>query len=97
MGRGINEATTTSMPLYGILVVSTCSWALWTTALTDQHRVNLVKGHINFLADLCTGEDNLTRDKDEQHDLGLDHAVDEAGEELSSELYTPSSTYLWLV
>ena len=31
---------------------------------------------------LCTREDNLARDKDEQDDLGLDHTVDEAGEQL---------------
>ena len=29
---------------------------------------------------LCTREDNLARDKDEQDDLGLDHTVDETRE-----------------
>lgn len=31
---------------------------------------------------LRTREDNLARDEDEEHDLGLHHAVDQTGEQL---------------
>ena len=37
---------------------------------------------IDLLTDFCAGEDNLATDEDEEDNLGLDHAVDEAGEEL---------------
>ena len=36
-------------------------------------------GNNNYL---CTREDNLARDEDEQDDLGLDHTVDETREQL---------------
>jgi hypothetical protein len=37
---------------------------------------------VDLFSDLGTGEDNLSRDEDQEHDLGLHHAVDETREEL---------------
>ena len=50
--------------------------------LTDKDRVDLVERHVNLLADLGAREDNLARDENEEHDLGLHHAVNQAGKEL---------------
>ena len=50
--------------------------------LTDQHRVDLIKRHVDLLPDLGASQDDLARDEDEEHDLGLHHAVDETGKEL---------------
>jgi hypothetical protein len=46
-----------------------------------QHGVDHLEGLIDLLSDLGTSEDNLAADEDEEHDLGLDHAVDETGEQ----------------
>lgn len=49
---------------------------------TLQHRIDKLKGLIDLLTDLGTGENNLARDEDQQHDLGFHHAVDETREQL---------------
>lgn len=46
-----------------------------------ENRVNELKGLVDLLADFGTGEDDLSRHEDEQHNLGLHHTVDETGEE----------------
>ena len=47
-----------------------------------QHGVNHFEGLVDLLADLGTGEDDLAADEDEEHNLGLDHPVDETREQL---------------
>lgn len=37
---------------------------------------------INLVADFGTGENDFAADKDQENDLGLDHAVDETREQL---------------
>eukprot|EP00324_Dicrateria_rotunda_P000010 CAMPEP_0206164080 /NCGR_PEP_ID=MMETSP1474-20131121/14101_1 /ASSEMBLY_ACC=CAM_ASM_001110 /TAXON_ID=97495 /ORGANISM="Imantonia sp., Strain RCC918" /LENGTH=233 /DNA_ID=CAMNT_0053566779 /DNA_START=33 /DNA_END=732 /DNA_ORIENTATION=- len=51
-------------------------------AVLLEDGVYLLEGLLDLLAQLAAGEHDLARDEDEQHDLGLDHPVDEAGEEL---------------
>jgi hypothetical protein len=48
---------------------------------TLQHRVYHLEGLVDFLADFGASEDNLAADEDKKNDLGLDHAVDETGEQ----------------
>lgn len=50
-----------------------------------QYGVYIVESVVEVLANLGTGQDDLARDEYEQNDFGLDHAVDETGEELQSE------------
>lgn len=47
-----------------------------------QDGVDQLEGVVNLVADLGTSEDNLAAHKDQEHNLGLDHAVDETGEQL---------------
>jgi hypothetical protein len=47
-----------------------------------QDRVDELKGLVDLLADLGTGQDDLARDEDEQNNLGLHHTIDETREEL---------------
>lgn len=47
-----------------------------------QDGVDLVEGRVDLLADLCTRQDDLARDEDEQDNLGLDHSVNQPGEQL---------------
>lgn len=54
---------------------------LWLAEL-GEHGVDRIEGGINLLADLGTGEDDLTRHEDEEDDLRLEHAIDEAREKL---------------
>ena len=49
---------------------------------TRECGVDLLKGLVDLFADLCAGEDNLAADEDEENNLRLVHAVDEAGEKL---------------
>ena len=44
-----------------------------------EHGVDELKGLVNLLADLGTGQDDLAGDEDEEDDLGLHHTVDETG------------------
>jgi hypothetical protein len=37
---------------------------------------------VDIVSDLGTGDDNLSADKDQEHDLGPDHAIDETREQL---------------
>src|SRR5262249_40166655 len=50
--------------------------------LTRQHGIDHLKGLVDLFADLCASQNNLAAHKDEQDNLRLHHAVDEAGEEL---------------
>lgn len=47
-----------------------------------QDRVDQLKGVVDLVSDFGASEDDLATDEDQEHDLGLDHAVDEAGEQL---------------
>lgn len=47
-----------------------------------EHRVYVLKGSVYLFPDLGSGEDDLPRDKDEDHDLGVRHAVDQPREDL---------------
>ena len=49
---------------------------------TLQHGVDHLVGLVDLLAHLGTGEDDLAAHKNEEHNPGLDHAVDKAGEQL---------------
>lgn len=49
---------------------------------TRQHRVDHLKGLIDLFSDLGTGQDNLAAYEDEEHNFGLDHTIDETGEQL---------------
>lgn len=55
-----------------------------------QDGVNLVEGRVDLLANLCTRQDDLARDEDEQDNLGLDHPVNQPGEQLYHHPETPS-------
>lgn len=46
-----------------------------------KHRVDEFESSIDFLADFGAGEHDLAADEDEKNDLGLHHAVDQAGEQ----------------
>lgn len=46
--------------------------------LTLQDGVDHLKGLVDLLADLGTGEDNLAADEDEEHDFRLQYMLDEA-------------------
>jgi hypothetical protein len=52
--------------------------------LTRQDGIDLIERRIDLLPDLRPGDDDLARDEDQEHDLGLDHTVDETGEQLRS-------------
>ena len=47
-----------------------------------QHRVNHFERLVDLLTHFRAGKDNLTADEDQEHNLGLDHAVDETREQL---------------
>jgi len=47
-----------------------------------QHGVDHLEGGINLLSDFGTSKNNLAAHKDEQDDLGLNHTVDQTGEQL---------------
>lgn len=49
---------------------------------TLKHRVDHLKSLINLFSYFGTCQDNLARYKDEQHNLGLDHAINQTGEQL---------------
>lgn len=51
------------------------------TLLTLQHGVNHFEGLVNFFANLGASQDNLAAHKNEEDNLGLDHAVDKAREQ----------------
>jgi hypothetical protein len=50
--------------------------------LTLQHRVDHLKSLVDLLANFGTSQDNLAADEDEEHNLWLDHAVNETREQL---------------
>ena len=62
------------MPLRGGLT-------LLSLAEVREHRVDELKGLVDFLAYLGTSEDDLARDEDEQHNLRFHHTVDQTREE----------------
>jgi len=45
-----------------------------------ERRIDVLKGLVDFLADLGSSEYNLAADEDQQDDFRLDHSVDEARE-----------------
>lgn len=47
-----------------------------------QDRVDQLEGVVDLISDLGTSEHDLAAHKDQEHNLGLDHAVDETGEQL---------------
>lgn len=48
---------------------------------TLKHRVDHLKGLVDLFSNLRTSQDDLSRYEDEEHDLGLDHSVDETREQ----------------
>ena len=54
-------------------------------SLTNKHRVDLVERGIDLLPNLCTGENDLAANEDEEHDFGSKHAVDKTREQLFEE------------
>lgn len=54
----------------------------WWLTHTLKHRVDHLKGLIDLLTDFRTCQDDLATDKDQEHNLRLDHAVDQAREQL---------------
>ena len=48
---------------------------------TGEHRIDQLESRINLLAHFGASQDNLAADEDQEHNLGLHHAVDETGEE----------------
>ena len=49
---------------------------------TLKHRIDHLKCLINLLAHLGPGQDDLAADEDQEHDLGLNHTVDETRKQL---------------
>lgn len=47
-----------------------------------QDGVDQLESVVDLISDLGTSEDNLAANKDQEHDLGLDHAVDKTREQL---------------
>lgn len=47
-----------------------------------KHGVDHLKGLINLFTDFRTSEDNLATNEDEEHNLRLDHTIDETREQL---------------
>ena len=47
-----------------------------------EYRVDVVERLVDLLPHFGAGQHDLSGDEDEEDDAGLDHAVDEAGEEL---------------
>jgi len=47
----------------------------------DKHRVDLVESGVDLLPNLCTSENDLAANKDEEHDFGSKHAVDQTREQ----------------
>lgn len=50
--------------------------------LTRQHRVDLIESRVDILSDLGACQNDLSRHKDQKHDFGLDHTIDQTREEL---------------
>jgi hypothetical protein len=49
---------------------------------TASPKDGYLKGTINFLTDFGASEHNLSRHKDQQNDLGVDHSVNQPGKQL---------------
>lgn len=47
-----------------------------------EHGVDHLEGLVDLLPDLCARQDDLAGHEDEQHDLGLDHTIDQTREQL---------------
>ena len=47
-----------------------------------EHRVYVLEGGVYLFTHLGSSEDDLSRDEDEDHDLGLHHTVDQSREDL---------------
>ena len=51
------------------------------TRLTGKHRIDQLESIVDLLSDLGPCQDDLAADEDQEHDLRLDHTVDETREE----------------
>ena len=60
--------------------VSKRAYATLQTAHTLKHRVDHLECLIDLLAHLRTSQNNLAAHEDQEHDLGLDHSVNETWE-----------------
>jgi len=47
-----------------------------------KHRVDHFKGLVNLFSNFRASQDNFAADEDQEHDLRLDHSVDETREQL---------------
>jgi len=47
-----------------------------------KHRVDHFEGLVNLFSNFRASQDNLATDEDQEHDLRLDHPVDETREQL---------------
>lgn len=47
-----------------------------------QHRIDHLEGLVDFFSNLGTSQDDLATDEYQEHNLGLNHAVDKAREQL---------------
>ena len=67
------------------------------TAHTLKHGVDHLECLINLLAHLRTSQNNLAAHEDQEHDLGLDHSVDETWEQFrlvrAEHVMTASKTF----
>lgn len=59
-----------------------CVWCVLGFAELEQHRVYMLEGLIDLLTDLGTSQDDLARHKDQEDNLGFDHAINQAREQL---------------
>lgn len=49
---------------------------------TRKHRIDQLESLIDLFTDLCSGQDDLTTNEDQEHNLGLHHTIDQTREEL---------------
>lgn len=47
-----------------------------------KHRVDHLEGLVDLLSNFRTRQDDLATDEDQKHDLGFDHSIDQAREQL---------------
>ena len=61
-----------------------CMWYMFVSRLAEfqKHRVYSLEGLINLLSHLGARQHNFAAHKDQQHNLGLDHAINEARKQL---------------
>lgn len=72
---------TLKFKLSGNLTMSVSSPATVHVTPTRKHRVDHLKGLIDLFSHFGAGQDNLAAYEDEEHNLRLDHAIDETREQ----------------